>query len=172
VDLDHRLGYPLPPGEARLRLEQPWLWRRLCRLYLPYNRFPDQLPVSVSSTIGNPLTAFADPSSYFFVTNLAKGEDEIIRYAALLRGTESAWQAVSYGLTSITIFAEVGATYINFGLWGLGLFPAWLVLKNIGVGKPADSEAQGTVGDAVATSETQSDSDVKAVQEGQNTKAA
>jgi hypothetical protein len=52
------------------------------------------------------------------------------------------------------------------------LFPAWLVLKNIGVSKPADSEAQGTAGDAVATSETQSDSDVKAVQEGQNTKAA
>lgn len=68
----------------------------------------------------------------------------------------------------MTIFAEVGATYINFGLWGLGLFPAWLVLKNFGVNRAPDSEAQ-----AVAPpSETQSDSDVKAVQEGQDTAAS
>ena len=69
---------------------------------------------------------------YFFITNLAKNEPEVIRYAALLRGTESAWQAVSYGLTSIPIFAQVGGVYFNFALWGVAIFPAWLVLKHFG----------------------------------------
>ncbi|KAF2105628.1 major facilitator superfamily domain-containing protein [Lophiotrema nucula] len=69
---------------------------------------------------------------YFFITNLAKNEPEVIRYAALLRGTESAWQAVSYGLTSLTLFAEVGGVYFNFALWAVAIFPAWQVLKHFG----------------------------------------
>ncbi|KAF8205200.1 hypothetical protein K438DRAFT_2014688 [Mycena galopus ATCC 62051] len=69
---------------------------------------------------------------YFFVMNLVKDEPEIIRYAALLRGTESAWQALSYGLTSLTIFAEVGGVYLNFALWGVAIYPAWLVLRRFG----------------------------------------
>ncbi|OAL43380.1 MFS general substrate transporter [Pyrenochaeta sp. DS3sAY3a] len=69
---------------------------------------------------------------YFFVSNLAKNEPEVIRYAALLRGSESAWQAVSYGITSITIFAEVGAVYWNFALWAVAIGPAWLVLREFG----------------------------------------
>lgn len=32
---------------------------------------------------------------YFVVGNLAKTEAEVIRIAGLLRGTESAWQAIS-----------------------------------------------------------------------------
>jgi hypothetical protein len=39
---------------------------------------------------------------------------------------------VSYGLTSITLFAEIGAVYFNFVLWGISLFPAWLVLRHFG----------------------------------------
>ncbi|KAJ6463622.1 major facilitator superfamily transporter [Mycena vitilis] len=69
---------------------------------------------------------------YFIITNLAQDESEVIRYAALLRGTESAWQAVSYGLTSVPLFGEVGGIYINFGLWAAGIFPAWLVLREFG----------------------------------------
>lgn len=69
---------------------------------------------------------------YFFVSNLAKNEPEVIRYAALLRGSESAWQAVSYGITSVTIFAEVGAVYWNFALWAVAIGPAWLVLREFG----------------------------------------
>lgn len=71
---------------------------------------------------------------YFIVTNLAGGEEEVIRYAALLRGTESAWQAVSYGLTSLTLFGEVGAVYFNFALWAVAIGPAWLVLRRFGAG--------------------------------------
>ena len=69
---------------------------------------------------------------YMVVQNLAKDETEVIRYSAILRGTESAWQAVSYGLGSITIFAQVGAVYFNFALWALSIGPAWLVVRKIG----------------------------------------
>lgn len=72
---------------------------------------------------------------------MAGTQDEIIRYSALLRGTESAWQAVSYGITSIPVFAEVGGIYFNFLLWGLSLFPAWLVLKHFGSSARSSEEA-------------------------------
>ncbi|KAF1363432.1 hypothetical protein EJ07DRAFT_102370 [Lizonia empirigonia] len=72
---------------------------------------------------------------YFFIGQLAESEPEVIRYAALLRGTESAWQAISYGITSVTVFAEVGAVYWNFALWAVAIWPAWLVLREFGVEK-------------------------------------
>jgi hypothetical protein len=77
---------------------------------------------------------------YFIVSNLATSESEVIRYAALLRGTESAWQAVSYGITSIPLFAEVGAVYWNFALWGVAIWPAWLVIKEFGHDRKAAIE--------------------------------
>ena len=61
---------------------------------------------------------------------------DIIRIAALLRGTESAAQAVSYGINS-TSLVMTAASAINFGLWGLALVPGWLVVRTIGVGKPS-----------------------------------
>ncbi|KAF7867415.1 hypothetical protein EAF04_005498 [Stromatinia cepivora] len=70
---------------------------------------------------------------YFLVGNLARTPEEVIRIAALLRGTESAVQAVSYGLNSITVMGNVGGVYLNFGLWGLALILGWLVVKEIGV---------------------------------------
>ena len=80
-------------------------------------------------------------SSYFIVTHLAGDETEVIRYAALLRGTESAWQAVSYGLTSIKIFAEAGAIYMNFSLWAIAILPVWLVIRHFGGEKDQSREA-------------------------------
>ncbi|KAH6676224.1 major facilitator superfamily domain-containing protein, partial [Halenospora varia] len=70
---------------------------------------------------------------YFVVGELAGTDEEVIRIASLLRGTESAVQAVSYGLNSIPIIADVGGVYLNFGLWALALVPGWLVVKQIGV---------------------------------------
>ncbi|RDW67420.1 DUF895 domain membrane protein [Aspergillus mulundensis] len=70
---------------------------------------------------------------YFVVGNLAKDEEEVVRIASLLRGMESASQAVSYGVSSISIMASVGSIYLNFGLWAVALFPAWLVIREIGV---------------------------------------
>ncbi|RAL08869.1 DUF895 domain membrane protein [Aspergillus homomorphus CBS 101889] len=69
---------------------------------------------------------------YFVVGNLARNKGEVVRLSALLRGTESAVQAVSYGLSSVGIMASVGGTYLNFGLWAVSLVPAWLVVRQIG----------------------------------------
>ncbi|KAF1847830.1 uncharacterized protein K460DRAFT_352905 [Cucurbitaria berberidis CBS 394.84] len=77
---------------------------------------------------------------YFIISNIATSEPEVIRYAALLRGTESAWQAISYGITSVTVFAEVGAVYWNFALWAVAIFPAWLVVKEFGGNRKAAIE--------------------------------
>lgn len=70
---------------------------------------------------------------YFVIGSLAKNDAEIIRYAGLLRGTESAAQAVSYGLTSVKIMGTVGCIYMNFAMWAVALSPAWLVIREIGV---------------------------------------
>lgn len=69
---------------------------------------------------------------YFLIGLIAKDEPEVIRAAGLLRATESASQAVSYGLNSIPIFGQVGGFYLNFGLWAVALLPAWMVVKDIG----------------------------------------
>jgi hypothetical protein len=69
------------------------------------------------------------------IHNMANDEAEVIRYAALLRGTESAWQALAYGLESLTVFAEVGGVYMNFGLWAVAILPAWLVIRQFGTSK-------------------------------------
>lgn len=59
--------------------------------------------------------------------------EDIVRIASLLRGTESASQAVSYGVQSVESFGTVGGSALNFGLWGVSLLPAWLVIREIGV---------------------------------------
>ncbi|KAJ6013888.1 hypothetical protein N7540_008479 [Penicillium herquei] len=69
---------------------------------------------------------------FFLVGNLAEDEEEIVRIAGLLRGVESASQAVSYGLSSLTIMAAVGDIYLNLVLWAIAIFPAWLIVKEVG----------------------------------------
>lgn len=72
---------------------------------------------------------------YFVVGHIAKSPAEIVRIAGLLRGTESGWQAISYGVNSVATMASVGGVYLNFGLWAVSLIPAWLVVNKIGVSK-------------------------------------
>lgn len=94
------------------------------------------------------------------ITNLAKGEDEVIRFAALLRGTESAWQAVSYGLTSLPLFGEVGGVYFNFLLWFLAIGPAWLVIRHFGT-DAEQGEHGGEHGGVASSGENITSVDVK-----------
>ncbi|KAK7432096.1 hypothetical protein QQZ08_001386 [Neonectria magnoliae] len=70
--------------------------------------------------------------AFFLIGQISKSPQETVRLSALLRGTESAWQALSYGLGAVPIFATVGNPYLNFGLWGLAVFPAWVTIKKIG----------------------------------------
>lgn len=90
---------------------------------------------------------------YFFIENLAKDDSEVIRYAALLRGSESAWQAVSYGVTSIALFAEVGGVYWNFALWAVSIYPAWLVLRKFGTGTESSAIEQDINGIVAPTTQ-------------------
>ncbi|TBU33636.1 major facilitator superfamily domain-containing protein [Dichomitus squalens] len=76
---------------------------------------------------------------FWVVGSLVEHPRDIIRIAALLRGTESAAQAVSYGINS-TALALNAASAINFGLWGLALVPGWLVVRTIGIGKPSSDD--------------------------------
>jgi hypothetical protein len=92
---------------------------------------------------------------YFIIGNLAVNEGQVIQYAALLRGSESAWQAVSYGITSVAVFAEVGAVYWNFALWAVAIWPAWLVIREFGGAKKIAMEqtAEGIVNPPVKVDE-------------------
>lgn len=79
--------------------------------------------------------------SYFIIHNLAQNQDEVIRYSALLRAAESGWQAISYGLTSVTVFATIGGVYLNFALYAVAIIPAWLVIRQFGTSAVAGEEA-------------------------------
>lgn len=70
---------------------------------------------------------------HFVSSSVVTEPQDVVRIAGLLRGTESAAQAVSYGLQSIQSFGTVGGSALNFGLWGFSLFPAWLIVREIGV---------------------------------------
>ncbi|GAA6052025.1 hypothetical protein JCM3770_002327 [Rhodotorula araucariae] len=70
---------------------------------------------------------------YFVCGALVTAPADILRIGGLLRATESAAQAVSYGLNSLPAFQDIGAASLNFALWGIALFPAWLVVSKIGV---------------------------------------
>jgi hypothetical protein len=83
--------------------------------------------------------------SFFLIGQISKSPQETIRFAALLRGIESAWQALSYGLNAIPVIASVGSTYANFGLWAVALLPAWLVVRTIGVKRYNDKSEYGVV---------------------------
>lgn len=82
---------------------------------------------------------------YFVIAQLTTSPAETVRLAALLRGTESAWQALSYGLNSIQLFAEVGGVYLNFALWAVALYPAWLVIRRTGT-QAQDDERRAAAG--------------------------
>ncbi|KAI1496940.1 major facilitator superfamily transporter [Biscogniauxia marginata] len=84
---------------------------------------------------------------YFIITHISRAEPEVIRFAALLRGTESAWQAVSYGLTSLATFGEVGGVYMNFGIWAISIYPAWLVLRHFGTNDEAQPDSNEEASD-------------------------
>ena len=87
---------------------------------------------------------------------------DIIRIAALLRGTESAAQAVSYGINSTSLALNI-ASAINFALWGLSLVPGWLVVRTIGIGKPSldDLRAEGAESEEVVSSKPGAEQEAK-----------
>ncbi|ROW14210.1 hypothetical protein VPNG_04322 [Cytospora leucostoma] len=147
ISLKHRVRY----GFAAIVILQGawWTWAtvivtRYSRTHPTYDwvdpEFGGGFGVFIFLTIGFQVNYLF---LYFIIQNLAGGDEAlVIRYAALLRGTESAWQALSYGLESLTVFAEHGGVYMNFGLWAVAILPAWTVLRHIGetTTTPTDSD--------------------------------
>jgi hypothetical protein len=76
--------------------------------------------------------------AFFVIGEISTSSQETVRLSALLRATESAWQALSYGLNALPIMATVGSTYTNFGLWAIAIFPAWLVIRGLGESERQD----------------------------------
>ena len=78
----------------------------------------------------------------YFIVSAINDDDggQTVRLASIVRGVESAGQALSYGInaTSWRLDAVAG---LNFGLYGLCLLPAWVVVR--GVGKGAKEQRQG-----------------------------
>ncbi|KAL1688139.1 major facilitator superfamily domain-containing protein [Schizophyllum commune] len=69
---------------------------------------------------------------FWYCGELAETPEEVVRIAGLLRATESASQAVSYGLSSIPSFAHIGGAALNLGIWGVAVVPGWLIVRQIG----------------------------------------
>ncbi|KAL1660027.1 major facilitator superfamily domain-containing protein [Schizophyllum commune] len=69
---------------------------------------------------------------FWYCGELAETPEEVVRTAGLLRATESASQAVSYGLSSIPSFAHIGGAALNLGMWGVAVVPGWLIVRQIG----------------------------------------
>nr|UJH94492.1 MFS.6 [Starmerella bombicola] len=78
---------------------------------------------------------------YYLIGEIASSPEEVVRLSALLRGTESAAQCVSYGLNSVAALLTIGNSAINFGLWGLSIPVSILIIGKIGV--PEGFGAQG-----------------------------
>ena len=69
---------------------------------------------------------------FWICGEIAETPEEVVRIAGLLRATESASQAVSYGLSSIPSFAHIGGAALNLGMWGVAVVPGWLIVRQIG----------------------------------------
>lgn len=82
-------------------------------------------------------------------------------HSALLHGVEFAFQAVSYGLTSTAMFGDVGAICKNFGIRGVSITPALMVVRHFGARKEVIAEESG-VSSGLLPSETDSSSEKQA----------
>ncbi|GAA5846462.1 hypothetical protein JCM3766R1_001899 [Sporobolomyces carnicolor] len=70
---------------------------------------------------------------YFICGSLVSKPADLLRIGGLLRATESAAQAVAYGLNSLESFEGVGAASLNMALWAVAIVPSWFVIRKIGV---------------------------------------
>lgn len=69
---------------------------------------------------------------------------------------------LQYGLNAIPIMGSIGSVYLNFGLWAIAIFPAWLVIKEIGVTIGGDKKREaGEVAQRQSADLVHSESDGK-----------
>ncbi|KAF2735597.1 MFS general substrate transporter [Polyplosphaeria fusca] len=72
---------------------------------------------------------------YWLVGTVNKSSGEIIRLSAIIRGTESCGQAISYGINSINQnrFPLSGAVAVNLSFFAACIVPSAFVIWNVGI---------------------------------------
>lgn len=97
------------------------------------------------------------------IGDFARTPAEIIRLAALTRGSESAAQAISYGVASVDSLIMTGLSAINFGVMGASIIPAGYIVWKFGVGKYAHRQNYdpGVIEDYNAELESSTEESIK-----------
>ncbi|GAA6031351.1 hypothetical protein JCM8097_005614 [Rhodosporidiobolus ruineniae] len=130
-----RLGFYIVLGSQGLW----WIWSLVMNAYFrSHPKVYDWDDANWGAGFGNYLfIAIGFQLNYMYlyhvVGTLVVEPADIVRIAGLLRGTESAAQAISYGLNSLSSMQDIGSAALNTGLWLVSLYPAWLVVRKIGV---------------------------------------
>ena len=70
---------------------------------------------------------------YWLVGCVNKNGADLIRLSAIIRGIESAGQAISYGINSIDTFALSGAVAVNMSFFVVCIIPAAFVIFKVGI---------------------------------------
>lgn len=72
---------------------------------------------------------------YWLIGTVNKSGGDIIRLSAVIRGVESAGQAISYGINSIDSakFALSGAVAVNMSFFFVCIVPAAFVIWQVGI---------------------------------------
>ncbi|KAJ6094726.1 hypothetical protein N7467_002239 [Penicillium canescens] len=101
---------------------------------------------------------------YWLVGTINKSDGEVVRLSAVIRGIESAGQAISYGINSINQgqFPLSGAVAVNMSFFVVCIIPSWLVIRRVGVlnGLKVHSIVQDEVAEDPLEDTLRSDSDV------------
>lgn len=70
---------------------------------------------------------------YWLIGTINRDGGDIIRLSAVVRGVESAGQAISYGINSIDSFALSGAVAVNLSFFAACIIPSALVIYKVGI---------------------------------------
>lgn len=70
---------------------------------------------------------------YWLVGTINRDGADLIRLSAVIRGIESAGQAISYGINSIDTFALSGAVAVNLSFFAACIIPSAFVIYKVGI---------------------------------------
>lgn len=70
---------------------------------------------------------------YWLVGTINRDGADLVRLSAVIRGIESAGQAISYGINSIDTFALSGAVAVNLSFFAACIIPSAVVIYKVGI---------------------------------------
>lgn len=70
---------------------------------------------------------------YWLIGTINRDGGDIVRLSAVVRGVESAGQAISYGINSIDSFKLSGAVAVNLSLFAACIIPSAFVILRVGI---------------------------------------